>query len=70
MSEDNKLRVKCSPHIYQELGGAVFFWQGQIFGKFQPQNMISTYLKDIIQRKIAQICQILKKTFQIFRFLW
>jgi hypothetical protein len=68
MSEDNKLHAKCSPPIYEELG-AVFFCQGQIFGKFQRENTISTYLKVIICRKIAQICQILKNSFQIFRFL-
>jgi hypothetical protein len=49
--------------------GLSFFCQGQIFGKFQPENTISTYPKDIIQGKVAQICQILKKIFQIFRFL-
>jgi hypothetical protein len=50
-SEGNKLHVEYSPPIYEELG-AVFFCQGQIFGKFQPEYMISTYLKDSIQRKV------------------
>ncbi len=52
----------------RRLGLFLKFCQGQIFGKFQPENTISTYPKDIIQRKIAQILPDFEEIFPNFQF--
>jgi hypothetical protein len=37
---------------------SLFFVFGEILSNFDPRNIISTYIKDFLWKKMAQICQI------------